>query len=217
MRRLVVAAAVVLTLSACDPNLGAGTGAGGATPPAPAAGAPGDHAAALAALGQPRLEDTGAHYNRKDWGDWDYDPKSKCNTREQVLIRDGDGETVDAQCRATCPKATCWTSRYDDVTTKDPADLQIDHIVPIAEANRSGARDWTAEQRAAYYNDTTNLVAVSGRSNQQKSDGDPAKWRPVRTYWCDYATAYVAVKTKYKLTVDDAELAELTRMLGSCA
>ncbi|WP_084468096.1 HNH endonuclease family protein [Actinokineospora inagensis] len=200
-----------IAVAACDPNA---LGTTSSTVETPAA--PGNHAAQLAALGQPRPEDTGAHYNRAEWGDWKNQPGTKCSTREQVLVRDGDGETVDAQCKPTCPKATCWTSRYDGVTSKDAADLQIDHIVPLAEAARSGARDWTAAQRSAYYNDTTNLIAVTARSNTQKSDGDPAKWRPTRTYWCDYATAYVAVKVKYKLSVDDAELAALTQMLNTC-
>ncbi|PPK66302.1 HNH endonuclease family protein [Actinokineospora auranticolor] len=217
-RRLVPAIALlaVLPLAGCkvDINSGAGGGSSGADVPGPAIGGP--HAEALAALGQPRPEDTGAHYDRDDWGDWREDSASKCNTRERVLIRDGDGEAVDSQCRPSCPKESCWTSHYDGVKSKDPKDLQIDHIVPIAEANRSGARDWTRQQRTDYYNDPANLIAVSARSNTQKSDGDPGKWRPAREYWCDYATAYVAVKTKYKLSVDDAELAELTRMLNTC-
>ncbi|GAA2992601.1 HNH endonuclease family protein [Actinokineospora diospyrosa] len=209
----VLAALGLSLLTACDPDA---LGTGGTSLPAPAPGAAANHQAQLAALGQPRPEDTGAHYDRDEWGEWANDRASKCSTREQVLVRDGDGETVDGQCKPSCPKATCWTSRYDGVTTKDPADLQIDHIVPLAEAARSGARNWTAEQRKAYYNDPVNLVAVSARSNQQKSDGDPGKWRPMREYWCDYATGYVAVKTKYQLTVDDVELAELTRMLNTC-
>ncbi|MBM7773551.1 hypothetical protein JOD54_003755 [Actinokineospora baliensis] len=208
-----VLAALALALTACDPNA---LGTGGTSVPAPAPGAPGDHAAQLAALGQPQPEDTGAHYDRKAWGEWAYDSASKCNTREQILVRDGDGEVVDGQCKPTCPKDFCWTSRYDGVTTKDPSALQIDHIVPIAEANRSGARNWTAPQRAAYYNDPANLVAVTARSNQSKSDGDPGKWSPTQGYWCDYATGYIAVKVKYKLTVDDAELAGLTKMLATC-
>ncbi|WP_033401034.1 HNH endonuclease family protein [Actinokineospora enzanensis] len=214
-------ALAALALSGCKVDLNAAASgapdAPGAGTAAPARGVSGDHAAALAALGAPRPEDTGAHYDRDDWGDWAYDSKSKCDTRESILVRDGDGETVDSQCRSACPKEACWTSRYDGVTAKDPHDLQIDHIVPLAEAARSGARDWTPAQRKQFYNDQENLVAVTVRSNTQKSDGDPGKWRPaLQTYWCDYVTGYVAIKTKYKLSVDDNELAGITAMFRSC-
>ncbi|GGS61055.1 HNH endonuclease family protein [Actinokineospora fastidiosa] len=171
---------------------------------------------ALADLGEPRPEDTGAHYRRADWGDWDYDPASKCNTRERVLARDGRGLKVDAQCRPTCPQGDCWTSPYDGVAVDDASDLQIDHIVPLAEANRSGARRWTKDERETFYNDQDNLVAVTARSNQSKGDDDPGRWRPVRGHWCDYATRYVTIKARYRLSVDPVEHAELARMLNTC-
>lgn len=200
------------TVPACA-ELGAGpTGVGG-----PAAVAPGEGAKLLAALGQPRPEDTGAHYRRQDWGEWDYDPATKCNTREKVLARDGRGVTTDDQCRPQCPTGDCWTSHYDGVVTGDPADLQIDHIVPLAEANRSGARHWDADRKAAFYNDPANLLAVTGASNSSKGDSDPGRWRPAQQqHWCQYATAYASVKAKYGLAVDDREHAELTRMLNAC-
>ncbi|MCG8914397.1 HNH endonuclease family protein [Actinokineospora sp. PR83] len=209
----------LLTLAGCKVPTGAEDAATAPLTSAPPAAAPvatGDRAALMAQLGAAKPEDTGAHYNRDDWGDWAYDPKSKCNTREQVLARDGQGVAVDSQCRPTCPTTACWTSRYDGVQAKDAADLQIDHIVPIAEANRSGARGWSAEQRNAYYNDMTNLVAVSAKSNGQKSDSDPAEWRPVDAYSCEYATAYTTIKVKYHLTADDREIAALNAMLNTC-
>ena len=170
----------------------------------------------LAARGEPRPEDTGAHYRRDDWGDWDYDPATKCNTRERVLARDGRGLDVDSQCRPRCPGGDCWTSPYDGIALDDAKDLQIDHVVPLAEANRSGARKWSKAQRERFYNDMDNLVAVSAKSNQSKGDDDPGRWRPVRDNWCDYATKYVTIKVRYKLHVDQAEHAELSRMLNTC-
>jgi hypothetical protein len=209
--RLPLVVVAVLALAACAlPNIAA---PGGGTP----AGGGGTPPASLAQLGEPTPEDTGAHYRRDDWGDWAYDSATKCSTRERVLARDGRDLTVDGQCRPTCPTGDCWTSPYDGLVVGDAADLQIDHVVPLAEANRSGARRWTQTERATFYNDTDNLLAVSSRANQGKSDDDPAKWRPIREFWCDYATRYVAIKAKYKLTVDSAEHAELGRMLGTCA
>jgi hypothetical protein len=178
----------------------------------------------LGQLKPPVPEDVKAPYKRADWGDWVYNPKTKCSRREEILIRDGQGETTDGACRSTCPATAtafpagpaCWTSRYDDVPVYDVALLQADHIVPLAEAARSGARNWPAARRAEFYNDPANLVMVTGKSNGRKSDNDPAWYKPVRRYWCEYATAYTKVKIAFGLSVDDAEKTALAGMLDTC-
>jgi hypothetical protein len=110
-----------------------------------------------------------------------------------------------------------WTSAYDGVVVTNARELDIDHIVPVKEANRSGARAWSTEQRAKFYNDSANLVAVSATSNRSKGDSDPGHWRPpLRAYWCDYAKGYAAVKVRYQLTVDQDEKAALSQMLRTC-
>jgi hypothetical protein len=46
--------------------------------------------------------------------------------------------------------------------------VDIDHLVPLAEAWRSGAGKWTTSRRTEFANDLTNpeLIAVSSTSNQ---------------------------------------------------
>ncbi|WP_197523349.1 HNH endonuclease family protein [Actinokineospora pegani] len=196
------------------------TGCGLAPPAQPApvpvsTPAPGAVSTVIDALGEPRPEDTGAHYDRDAWGDWATGDNG-CTTRELVLRRDGRQVTVDDSCRPSCPTEACWTSPYDGVAVSDARELQIDHIVPVAEANRSGARHWSAEQRQAFYNDPDNLVAVSKAANSQKSDDDPAEWRPADSYACQYATTYATVKTKYGLAADADEVAALRAMATAC-
>ncbi len=162
--------------------------------------------------------DTAAPYNRDDWGTWTQHGHG-CTTRDLVLRDQGTGVVLDAACRPSCPAAIppCWTSPYDGVTTGDPAALQIDHLVPLAEAEQSGAADWLAARRHAYYNDPGDLVAVTAHANTAKGDRDPARWRPpVRGSWCAYATGWVAVKGKWGLSVDPAERAALADMLTAC-
>ena len=61
------------------------------------------------------------------------------------------------------------------------------------------------------------LTAVSASSNQTKSDQDPSKWRPSRREaWCQYARDWVAVKVKWSLSADRAELEALRQMLTTC-
>lgn len=162
-------------------------------------------------------EDSAAHYARTDWGQWAQ--HGQCDTRENVLTAQGRGVVVDGACRPGCPAALppCWTSPYDDVTTADPAALQVDHLVPLAEAAHSGAAAWTPAQRHGYYNDPRNLVAVTAHANTSKGDRDPGEWKPsARDSWCAYATGWASVKAKYGLTADQAEMDALTVMLATC-
>ncbi|QYN41088.1 HNH endonuclease family protein (plasmid) [Pseudonocardia sp. DSM 110487] len=159
-----------------------------------------------------RVEDNGAHYDRDDWGDWR--TRAGCDTREQVLIRDGQDVTTGANCTITGGR---WTSTYDGISHTDPADLEIDHRVPVREAQRSGARGWTREQRAEFYNDLANLTPITASVNSSRSDDDAGRWRPPDPgAWCGFATAYIATKHAYALHIDGAERDGLTAMLNAC-
>lgn len=139
-----------------------------------------------------------------------------CDAREIVLQRQGTEVARDAQCRAVSGK---WVSPYDGVEIRKAADVDIDHVVPLAEAWRSGASLWTDEQRKKFANDLSNpqLMAVTAASNRSKGDQDPGTWKPpAKSYWCTYAKNYVAVKVFYKLTVDTKERDGLATMLATC-
>ncbi|MEU9580812.1 HNH endonuclease family protein [Streptomyces chilikensis] len=139
-----------------------------------------------------------------------------CNTRETVLKRDGSGVVTDSSCAAT---SGSWYSPFDGATWTLASDVDIDHLVPLAEAWDSGARNWTTAQRQAFANDLTRpqLLAVTDNVNQAKGDQDPATWMPPRTaYHCTYVRAWVQVKYYYGLSVDSAEKSALTSRLSSC-
>ncbi|MGW5418940.1 HNH endonuclease family protein [Streptomyces sp. NPDC003943] len=139
-----------------------------------------------------------------------------CNTREVVLKRDGVNVTTDANCAAT---SGSWYSEYDGATWSLASDLDIDHVVPLAEAWRSGADSWTTTKRQGFANDLTRpqLIAVTDNVNQAKGDKDPAQWMPPRTaYHCTYARMWVQVKYYYDLSVDSAEKSALQSILNGC-
>ncbi|KND26424.1 HNH endonuclease family protein [Streptomyces acidiscabies] len=139
-----------------------------------------------------------------------------CNTRETVLKRDGSGVVTDSACAST---SGSWYSPYDGATWTAASDLDIDHLVPLAEAWDSGASAWTTAQRQAFANDLTRpqLIAVTDNVNQAKSDQDPATWMPsVTSYRCTYVRAWVQVKYYYDLSVDSAEKSALTSYLAGC-
>ncbi|MDX3075637.1 HNH endonuclease family protein [Streptomyces sp. NPDC088354] len=139
-----------------------------------------------------------------------------CDTRETVLKRDGSGVVTNSSCSAT---SGSWYSVYDGATWTAASDLDIDHLVPLAEAWDSGASAWTTARRQSFANDLTRpqLIAVTDNVNQAKGDQDPATWMPSRTaYACTYVRAWVQVKYYYGLSVDTAEKNKLTSVLSGC-
>jgi len=120
-----------------------------------------------------------------------------------------------ARCVLTGGK---WTSPYDGVTYTKDSSLDIDHLVPLAEAWRSGAWAWSALQRQDYANDLTEskaLVAVSLGLNRQKGDRDPSAWLPPNDQ-CGYISNWITVKYKYSLTVDSIEANTLSAAVIQC-
>ncbi|MEX1659392.1 HNH endonuclease family protein [Streptomyces pseudovenezuelae] len=139
-----------------------------------------------------------------------------CNTREYILKRDGTNVVTDSACAST---SGSWYSPYDGATWTAASDLDIDHLVPLAEAWDSGASAWTTARRQSFANDVTRpqLLAVTDNVNQSKGDQDPATWMPSLTsYRCTYVRAWVQVKYYYGLSVDSAEKSALTGYLANC-
>ncbi|MFF4028280.1 MULTISPECIES: HNH endonuclease family protein [Streptomyces] len=139
-----------------------------------------------------------------------------CNTREYILKRDGSNVVTDSACAAT---SGSWYSPYDGATWTAASDVDIDHLVPLAEAWDSGASAWTTARRQSFANDVTRpqLLAVTDNVNQSKGDQDPATWMPSLTsYRCTYVRAWVQVKYYYDLSVDSAEKTALTNYLANC-
>ncbi|BCJ51831.1 hypothetical protein Asp14428_33060 [Actinoplanes sp. NBRC 14428] len=140
-----------------------------------------------------------------------------CNTRETVLQRDGSSVVTDAACAATSGR---WYSPYDGATWTAAADVDIDHVVPLAEAWRSGANTWTTSKRQNFANDLSRpqLIAVTDNVNQAKGDQDPSTWQPsVTSYRCTYAKMWIAVKSYWALTLQSSEKSALQTMLNTCS
>ena len=101
--------------------------------------------------------------------------------------------------------------------SQNAAAIQIDHIVPLAEAWRSGAAGWTDDQRRNLANDPAELMPVDGKQNSAKGDSGPDSWRPPnRGAWCWYAQVYINVKSRYHLSVQASEKSALGDMLRYC-
>lgn len=158
-----------------------------------------------------------ASYDRDRFGDWTTDAQG-CTTRQRVLIEEATTPaTTGPGCQVTGGR---WISSYDGATVTDPGALDIDHVVPLAEAWGSGAAAWPPDRLHAYANDLEHpdaLTAVTAATNRSKGDQDPAEWLPPAPGdWCRYAAAWISTKQAWQLTVDQAEHDTLTRILTDC-
>ncbi|MET9438988.1 HNH endonuclease family protein [Streptomyces sp. NPDC006551] len=158
----------------------------------------------------PVADESRAGYTRDKFRHWNngLDPADGCNTRAEVLLAEAtEAPTVAAGCKVGEGE---WLSYYDEQEVTDPAKLDIDHMVPLAEAWDSGASTWDAKRREAYANDqdaATSLVAVTARTNRQKADQDPATWMPPAPgATCRYLAEWTATKLRWGLTADQAEI-----------
>jgi hypothetical protein len=122
---------------------------------------------------------------------------------------------IGAKCKLTGGK---WLSAYDGKTITNASLLDVDHMVPLAEAWRSGAWEWSAKKRQDYANDLEEsraLIAVTLSTNRSEGDKDPAKWMPLIGQ-CNYVSNWIAIKWRYDLTVDVAEATILKSFITTC-
>ncbi|MGK5696969.1 HNH endonuclease family protein [Streptomyces sp. URMC 128] len=159
-------------------------------------------------------------YTRESFRHWNAgdDPADGCHTRSEVLIHEAvEPPTVGPNCRLEGGR---WWSYYDATSVTPASGLDIDHMVPLAEAWDSGASSWTAQRRERYANDQgqeASLVAVTARSNRSKADQDPAQWLPpAADAHCRYAAEWVSTKLRWSLAADNAEVAALRELADAC-
>ena len=149
------------------------------------------------------------------WRDIDGDG---CDSRDQVLKRDSISlpQVDPVNCNVI---AGDWVSPYDGGRWSNPSDIDIDHVVALKEAWDSGAWAWSAAQRKAFANDTSDsrtLLAVTDSVNQSKSDKDPSNWLPpLQSYTCTYLGNWIAVKVRWSLSMDSSEYGRIKNLLQS--
>ena len=231
---LLVAVAGVGTLAApyLQPNAAAGEGGSSATP---TGAAPSTSSTVAASAVADALQDLHAlplsdayvpGYDRNAFGQaWADTDRNGCDTRNDVLRRDlFDVVTKPGTNGCVVLSGTLhdpYTGRAIAFQRGETSSLavQIDHRVPLAYAWRHGAASWTAEQRELFANDqATNLVAVDGPANEEKSGSGPSGWMPRNTGdACSYAASFVAVATKWRLSISTADARALDRTLSACA
>ena len=157
-------------------------------------------------------------YDRDLFQHWIDANGNGCDTRQEVLV--AESETTVALGPSCAISGGRWTSVFDGLSTDDPADLDVDHFVPLKEAWSSGAHAWDSTTRQLFANDlgfAGSLVAVSSSANRSKGAKDPASWLPPEgQYACQYVQTWVEVKIRWDLSADAEELAALRGVASDC-
>ena len=159
-------------------------------------------------------------YDRNHWKHWTDADRDCQDARNEVLIAESRTTVAyrtDRKCRVAAGE---WLAPYSNTIVTDPGRLDVDHMVPLGNAHDSGAWQWSANQRERYANyleDPQHLIAVTASANRSKGARGPNQWKPEdRTYWCQYATDWITIKSTWELTVTQTELAGLNQMLSTC-
>ena len=177
-------------------------------------------------------ENTTSFYDRDEdyptWDDWDGDCQ---NNRHEVLISEHiDDDTLypltfteNNQCSVASGK---WYDPYDDTYYYSASDVQIDHVVPLYDAHKSGAWYFPKLKKRRFANTLDvpeQLMAVGASSNASKSSWDPSGWytspgwKPNnQAYHCQYLQDWVKIKSIYRLNIDSAEKAAIEQAYSDC-
>jgi hypothetical protein len=163
-------------------------------------------------------------YTRAQFGQtWADVNRNGCDTRNDILQRDLTNLSFRAGTRDCVVESGKLVDPYSGITinfikgVKSSMEVQIDHVVALSNAWQTGAFKLTIEKRTQFANDPDNLLAVQGRLNSQKGDGDAATWLPpLKSYRCTYVAKQIAVKAKYGLWVTAPEKAAMKSILAKC-
>lgn len=148
---------------------------------------------------------------------WEASRYPSCNVREAALIDAGNNVVVGNSCKIVSGQ---WSDPYVAKPTaiSDSSRLDLDHVVPLAHAWRSGAAALPSDKLRQIANDKDNLILTSATENRSKGDQAIDSWFPQRNSvaYCDYAAKYATVVDRYDLVIDQEEYDQLDRMYGEC-
>ena len=159
-------------------------------------------------------------YERKAWPHW-IDADHDCqDTRTEVLIRES-YEAVGFEDARKCEVATGrWQCPYTGKIVSEAHLLDVDHLVPLANAHRSKGDTWDLKRRRRYANElehAEHLIAVDYTANRSKGAKGPEAWLPPSEgYRCTYVREWTAVKQRWQLSMTTAEAVAIDEALALC-
>ena len=165
------------------------------------------------------IRSTDLVYVRDEWPHWRDDDGDCQDARQEVLIAESQTTvTLDGTgCRVLAGR---WLDPLTGEVFTDPSAFDVDHMVSLAAAFRSGGWGWDRDTRTRYANylvDPWHLEALGASTNRSKSDRGPDQWRPPQqSAWCNYAREWKMVKARWLLAITDSERRALNEMEATC-
>jgi hypothetical protein len=166
-------------------------------------------------------------YSRDQFGNGWADPDGNgCDGRQDAVARATTDQHRTSRCYIATGDVTDWyTGKVcNDCPTRG---FDVDHVVALADAWRSGASKWTRAKRIRYANDPLVLVLTNASLNRSKSDQGPDQWAPVgcdvkvdpqcgRKFACKYVRRYRQIKLAWGLHSTTGQRAAIRRTLATC-
>ena len=159
-------------------------------------------------------ENTSVEYDRSNdyptWQDWDGDCQ---NNRHEVLesehIDDDSNHQLVFSSDGCFVNSGKWFDPYDNLYYFSSSEVQIDHVVALFEAHKSGAWSFPASRKLKFANNIDFddlLIAVGASSNASKGSSDPSEWMPDNSsYYCEYLDRWLNIKSEFRLSIDPNE------------
>ena len=230
---MVTVALVVVGLTGCDLILGSPSPSPTPQPPPTAAPPPpssptpaptitstGTDAPVILVLELAEVADDLPAYDRRHWRHWRDADRDCQDARQEVLVAESFTPVVFKSADECRVESGSWVGPYTGIAVSDPSKLDVDHMVPLANAHRSGASGWSRDRKADYANNldyADHLIATTRSANRSKGSDGPEDWRPPdETYWCDYAIDWSTIKSDWGLTATAREADALRQMLETC-
>ncbi|WP_025252633.1 HNH endonuclease family protein [Corynebacterium vitaeruminis] len=224
-----VATAVIIALVVVGAALGAAEWSARHESPVVISPTASEDAARLDRLAVQAYDPAAPAYDRSQFGQaWSDDVSVEgghngCDTRNDILARDLTGVTFKPGTR----NCVVLSGHLSDPYTGQELDfqrgqgtselVQIDHVVPLADAWYAGASQWSVDKRQDFANDPSNLQATTKEANQAKKAKTADEWLPSnQAYECTYARRIIAVKDGYGLAVTQGEKQALRDALATC-
>jgi hypothetical protein len=155
-------------------------------------------------------------YFRNEW-QYGKDEKLNCiDTRGEILITRSSIPVVMNKSKCTV-KLGKWADYYYPEVYTSASLVEIDHLVPLKNANDNGGYSWSQQKKMEFANDPENLVITKKSYNRIKGASGIDRWLPVNiSYACKYVSDWIKIKKKYSLKLSGPERKTIASFKDRC-
>lgn len=156
-------------------------------------------------------------YDRDEWLPSWPDIDGDCINERHELLIETSLKPVKMSENGCYVQSGYWQDPYTGEFHTQASDMQIEHLVSLVDAHYSGGYSFSIAKKQKFAIDRDNLRVVYGPVNQDKGGKKPSEWMPpLKSYHCEFAQTYTAVKNKYGLNITNNVRWALIDGLDAC-